>query len=95
MITTISHHITMPPPLKYVNFTSTSGTVVCQKCKLSFPETVEIHFLHDQTGKGPGKKVCDECYQYYITKTQAENGRQSGKLLINFILNSILYYIIY
>lgn len=71
----------LPHTGNYVNFTSTSGNVICQRCKVSFPKEVELHFLHDATGEGPGKRVCDECRQYYITKT--EKVRQSGKLLFD------------
>jgi hypothetical protein len=69
----------MPPPANYVNFTSASKnvTVVCQQCKVSFLEGVELHFFQDAMGEGPGKKVCDECRQYYITKT--EKARQSTR----------------
>ena len=86
----ISHRTakpTMPPQapgLNYVNFTTTSGNVICQRCKVSFPQGVELHFLHDQTGKGPGKSVCDECHQYYITKTARVAQSTVGKLLIEY-----------
>jgi len=76
---------TMPPQapgLNYVNFTTTSGNVICQRCKVSFPHGVELHFLHDQTGEGPGKNVCDECRQYYITKTAKIAQSTIGKPLI-------------
>ena len=43
---------------------------------------VELHFLHDLTGEGPGKRVCDECRQYYITKTEKVVQSTMGKLLI-------------
>lgn len=70
-ITKVSHLTTSTmPPLDYVKFTSASGNVICQRCKVSFPEGVELHFLHDLTGEGPGKNVCQECRQYYITKTE-------------------------
>jgi hypothetical protein len=69
----------MPPP-NYVNFTMTSGNVVCQRCKVLFPEEVELHFLHDLTGKGPGKNVCEECHQYYITKTEKEQSTGNEQL---------------
>jgi gluconate kinase len=67
------------PPIYYVKFTTTSGNVVCQRCKVSFPEGVELHFLHNLTGEGPGKKVCDECRRYYITKTQNAAQSDTGK----------------
>ena len=55
---TFSHHRTAEmPPLNYVNFTSTSENVICQRCKVLYPEGVELHFLHDLTGEGPGKKA--------------------------------------
>ena len=67
----VSHLTTSTmPPLDYVKFTTASGNVICQRCKVSFPEGVELHFLHDLTGEGPGKNVCQECRQYYITKTE-------------------------
>jgi hypothetical protein len=72
----------MPPPsLNYVKFTTTSGNVICQRCKVSFPQGVELHFLHDLTGEGPGKNVCNECRQYLITKT-ARVAQSQGKLLV-------------
>jgi hypothetical protein len=74
----------MPPPHNFVNFTSTSGNVICQRCKVLFPEDVELHFLHDATGQGPGKKVCDECRQYYITKT--EIAEQSTRKFLSKII---------
>jgi hypothetical protein len=68
------------PPLDYVNFTSTSGNVICQRCKVSFPEGEELHFLHDLTGEGPGKRVCGQCRQYYFTKSEkAEKAGQSTR----------------
>ena len=78
------------PPLNYVKFTTTSGNVVCQRCKLPFPEGVELHFLHDLTGEGPGKNVCDDCHQYYVTRTERAAQSTTGKLLIIqlFIVNS-------
>ena len=77
-ITTVSHRSdrTAMPPLNYVKFTSTSGNVICQRCKVSFLEGVELHFLHDMTGEGPGRNVCDECRQYYITKTGQSQARK-------------------
>ena len=61
---------TAMPPLNYVNFTLTSRNVICQRCKVSFQEGVELHFLQDLTSEGPGKKVCNECHHYYVTKTK-------------------------
>ena len=75
----------MPPQTpgpNYVNFTTTAGNVICQRCKVSFPQGVELHFLHDQTGEGPGKNVCAECCQYYITKTARAAQSTIGKFLI-------------
>ena len=67
-----------PQDLNYVKFTSAAGNVICQRCKVSYPEGVELHFLHDATGEGPGRSVCDECRQYYITKT--EKAAQSTRM---------------
>ena len=71
----------MPPPNGHVKFTTTPGGVVCQRCKVSFPQGMELHFLQDLTGEGPGKKVCEECRQYYITKTEKIVQSTTGKLL--------------
>lgn len=73
------------PPVECVNFTRTSGNVICQRCKVSYPEGEELHFLHDATGEGPGKHVCNGCRQYYIIKTRTEmanHSSASSKLLI-------------
>ena len=79
-----SPHCMSMPPLNsdYVKFTTNPGSVICQRCKVSFPQGVELHFLHDLTGEGPGKRVCDECRQYYITKTEKVVQSTTGKLLI-------------
>jgi len=66
------------PPLDYVKFTTTSGNVVCQRCKLPFSEGVELHFLHDLTGEGPGKMFV----MIVITKTQRAGQSTTGKPLI-------------
>ena len=71
-------------PNNYANFTSTAGHVVCQRCKVSFPEGEEFHFLHDATGEGPGKRVCTQCRQYYITKTE-KAGQSTRKYIKCYI----------
>lgn len=77
------------PPIEHANFTTTcSGIIVCQRCKVSYPEGTKLHFLHDVTGEGPGKNVCGGCCQYYVTKTQIAGGQPTaGQLLINWIVS--------
>jgi hypothetical protein len=71
---------TAMPPLNYVKFTSTSGNVICQRCKVLFPEGVELHFLHDMTGEGPEKNVCDECTSSVLYYQDPEREAVSGYL---------------
>jgi hypothetical protein len=85
----IKHHqiflICNMPPLESADFTTTrSGSVICQRCKMSYPEGTKLRFLHDVTGQGPGRNICEGCHQYYVTKTQmAEEPPTARKLLIN------------
>jgi len=70
------------PPIEHANFTTTcSGCVICQRCKVSYPEGMKLHFLHDVTGEGPGRNVCEGCCQYYAMKTQMAGGQPTAHQL--------------
>ena len=73
-------------PETYIKFTTTAaGNAICQRCKFSFPQGTELHFVHDVTGKRAEMNVCAGCHQELIIKTQAANIPQStsGKSSIN------------
>ena len=56
------------------NFTSPDNgkALVCERenCRTkTFPPGTEMHHLHNNEPGQPGRKVCSECYQYYLQKT--------------------------
>ena len=74
------------PLTDHAKFTTTrSGSVICQRCKVSYPEGTNLHFLHDVTGDGPGRNVCGGCRQYYLTKTQMAAEQPTARKLLLLI----------
>ena len=50
-----------------MEFTSENENIICGKCKRVL-KSEEVHYLFNANQNLPGRKVCGECHEHYITK---------------------------